>query len=179
MQKPDKWSAFWQETYTLTRVTDDQGNPDGTEYEITYVDGIALPVAEFTNTYMEGSAVIRPVDITAYMNGEEGYEGVVSDGLTGEFQSSDSLPETGCYVTLPDEIDAMLKEVWQDSGDITEVTDDNGAQSYVLDLSDYVTFKILRQERRGRCKCTAADIQWRTADMCTALCLLTDWSLYL
>lgn len=141
VQKPDKWSAFWQETYTLTRVTDDQGNPDGTEYEITYVDGIALPVAEFTNTYMEGGAVIRPVDITAYMNGEEGYEGAVSDGLTGEFQSSDSLPETGCYVTLPDEIDAMLKEVWQDSGDITEVTDDNGAQSYVLDLSDYVTFK--------------------------------------
>lgn len=141
VQKADKWDTHWQETYTLTRVTDDQGNPDGTEYEITYVNGIALPVAEFTNTHMEGSAVIRPVDITAYMNGEEGYEGVVSDVQTGAFQSSDSLPETGYYVSLPDEIDALLKGVWQDSDDITEVIDENGTSESVLDLSDYVTFR--------------------------------------
>ena len=139
VNKPDKWAVNWMETYTLTRVTDDQGNPDGTKYEVTYVDGLAMPVTEFTNTYMEGSAVIQPADMTVYMNGEEGYEGVVADE-TGAFQSSDSLPEAGYYVTLPDEIDAMLKEVWENSDDEIETAGQDGTQGDVFDLSDYVTF---------------------------------------
>lgn len=142
VEKADKWNAMWQETYTLTRVTDDEGRPDGTEYEIPFAeDGTAVPAVRFTNTYMEGNAVIQPADITVYMNGEEGCENVLADIQTGAVQSSVSLPETGYYVSLPDEIDAMLKEVWKDSGNVEEIVNEDGSKEYVLDLSGNVTLK--------------------------------------
>ncbi len=142
VNKPDKWSINWEPTYTLTRVTDDRGEADGTKYDITYVGGYDRPfiALDFSNTYA-GSVLIQPADMTTYMNGEKGYGGVVTDGQTGAFGSADSLPEVGFYITLPDAIDDMLRGIWKDSDDIAQVEGPDGVREYVLDLSDYVTLK--------------------------------------
>ena len=58
-------------------------------------------------SYEIGSAAITPADITIYMNGEDGYEGVVDDDqMAGE--SSNELPEPGFYITLPEFVNQML-----------------------------------------------------------------------
>lgn len=53
-----------------------------------------------------GTVAVDPADITIYMGGTTGYEGVTSDGaITG----SNSLPEPGFYIELPKDVNAALR----------------------------------------------------------------------
>lgn len=60
-----------------------------------------------TVSYSVGTVTVTPADITVYMGGDEGYEGVIngSDQITG----SNSLPEPGFYFTLPDYVNEALR----------------------------------------------------------------------
>ena len=77
------------------------------------------------------TATVTPADITIYMGGTEGYESVITgEQGTGDVvgAESDSLPEPGFYITLPECINEALK---------AEVGDAPGA----VDLSDRITFR--------------------------------------
>ncbi len=67
-------------------------------------------------------ASIQPADMTIYMGGTNGYEGVMSDAGV---ETENSLPEPGYYLTLPDAVNTALGEI---------VTGGEPA-----DLSEYVT----------------------------------------
>lgn len=140
--KDDKWDISWEPQITLTRLIDDNGEEDGTVYDLSYdsVTGMAAVTVDFTNVFA-GNALLRPADMTVYMNGEKGCGGVVADALTGETQSADSLPEPGFYMELPEKVTDILEEVWKDAASFAEVTDQDGNTQYVLDLTDYVTLK--------------------------------------
>lgn len=57
------------------------------------------------------NATIQPADMTIYMGGNEGYEGVVEDDSDEPIGSTNnSLPEPGFYITLPDEVNTALRE---------------------------------------------------------------------
>lgn len=71
-----------------------------------------------------GVVTVDPADITIYMGGTDGYEGVSSNGqITG----SNSLPEPGFYLALPDDVNAALRAAGA-------ATDGENA-----DLSQYLT----------------------------------------
>lgn len=73
-----------------------------------FVDGVAT-VTKLTSlkaAYTE-TAVLQPADMTIYMGGENGYEGVA--GENGTISGSNSLPEPGYYITLPDSVNEALK----------------------------------------------------------------------
>lgn len=72
-----------------------------------------------------GVARIKPADITVYMGGDQGYEGVIDDG-DGSYVTENSLPDPGFSFVLPDEVNDALRA----AGFATE---GNGA-----DLSDYL-----------------------------------------
>ncbi|MBM6868718.1 right-handed parallel beta-helix repeat-containing protein, partial [Collinsella tanakaei] len=74
-----------------------------------------------------GIVEVKPADITVYMGGAEGYEGVIDDIDDGTYTESNSLPEPGFYFYLPTEINEALK----DAG----VTD---TDSETADLSKYM-----------------------------------------
>lgn len=59
-------------------------------------------------------AQVRPADITIYQGGNNGYEGVMGDT---EISGSDSLPEPGYYINLPEDVNAALKEAGLSDGD--------------------------------------------------------------
>lgn len=50
-------------------------------------------------TKMSNDVIVTAADITVYMGGEHGYEGVVSDGA---IVGSNSLPEPGFYISVPE-----------------------------------------------------------------------------
>lgn len=50
-------------------------------------------------TKMSNDVIVTAADITVYMGGEHGYEGVVSDGA---IVGSNSLPEPGFYISIPE-----------------------------------------------------------------------------
>ena len=54
-----------------------------------------------------GTVAVDPADITIYMGGDKGYQGVV-DG-SDQVTESNSLPEPGFYFTLPDEVNEALQ----------------------------------------------------------------------
>lgn len=108
------------------------GDPSGNIVELyrisdtTTVEGpIALKAAHGI------TATVTPADITIYMGGTEGYESVIT-GEQGTADvvgtESDSLPEPGFYIALPECINEALK---------AEVGDTPGA----VDLSDRITFR--------------------------------------
>ncbi|WP_144743697.1 right-handed parallel beta-helix repeat-containing protein [Enorma burkinafasonensis] len=74
-----------------------------------------------------GSVAVDPADITVYMGGDQGYEGVITDEDDGRYDASNSLPEPGFYFVLPDEIN----QAFDDAG-IAEVGE-------AADLSNYMT----------------------------------------
>lgn len=77
------------------------------------------------------AATVTPADITIYMGGTEGYESVITgEQGTGDVvgTESNSLPEPGFYIALPECINEALKD---------EVGDTPGA----VDLSDRITFR--------------------------------------
>lgn len=80
-----------------------------------------------TVSYAVGTVTVTPADITIYMGGDEGYEGVVS-GENGEYTSSDSLPEPGFFFTLPEYINQAFVDA-----DLADDLDDPA------DLSKYMT----------------------------------------
>ncbi len=57
-----------------------------------------------------GAVAVDPADITIYMGGTEGYEGVISDLDNGTFDASNSLPEPGFYFVLPDDINQAFED---------------------------------------------------------------------
>lgn len=73
-----------------------------------------------------GSVAVDPADITVYMGGDQGYEGVITDEDDGSYDESNSLPEPGFYFVLPDEIN----QAFATAG----ITTDGGA----ADLSQYM-----------------------------------------
>lgn len=77
-----------------------------------------------TVSYVVGSATVTPAEITIYMGGDKGYEGVLTgegeDDVLGE--ESNSLPEPGYYVQLPDAINDLLQQEIQGS----TTTDEEG-----------------------------------------------------
>lgn len=102
-----------------TYGTYDEYGENGTAGLFTNNSATLVPVDSLGNTgvsqlfrkpsvsYEIGSAAITPADITIYMNGEDGYEGVVDDDqMAGE--SSNELPEPGFYITLPEFVNQML-----------------------------------------------------------------------
>ncbi len=73
------------------------------------------------------SVEISPMNITVYVGGE-GYRGVI--GEDGEFASND-LPEIGFYLTLPDDVNAMLGSTDEKPVDLSNILrltydDENG-----------------------------------------------------
>ena len=54
-----------------------------------------------------GEAGVQPADLTIYMGGTKGYEGVLDDDAS--ITASNSLPEPGFYITLPDEVNQALQ----------------------------------------------------------------------
>ena len=81
----------------------------------------------------DATATIQPADITIYMGGTNGYDGV-SNG-NGEIAANNSLPEPGFYITLPADINTAL----QNSG-ITPTGE-------YADLSGYLTIHTVNGDR--------------------------------
>lgn len=59
-------------------------------------------------------AQVRPADITIYQGGNNGYEGVMGET---EISGSDSLPEPGYYINLPEDVNTALKDAGLADGD--------------------------------------------------------------
>lgn len=105
----------------------------GSTYDEVYVEQY---VAEGTTTVTGplalkaahglGSVAVDPADITVYMGGDQGYEGVITDEDSGSYDASNSLPEPGFYFVLPEEIN----QAFATAG----ITTDGGA----ADLSQYM-----------------------------------------
>lgn len=86
------------------------------------------------------SATLQPADITIYMGGEDGYDGVLGNG---EAQSSNSLPTPGFYFTLPADLNQVLSNALGkdpttaiDLSGLVTVTatgDDNKARTWKLE----------------------------------------------
>lgn len=92
-----RWNLHDLEKYYVVPFTD-------------FVDGVAT-VTKLTSlkaAYTE-TAVLQPADMTIYMGGEHGYEGVSEEN--GTISGSNSLPEPGYYITLPDSVNEALKNV--------------------------------------------------------------------
>ena len=91
----------------------------------------ALKAAHGTLDDGETTISIQPADIAIYTGGE-GYESVV-EGTREELdgQQSQGLPEPGYYITLPDWVNALIK-----NNDNMILLDENGA----ADLSDILSF---------------------------------------
>ena len=53
----------------------------------------------------DGKITLQPADMTIYMGGKDGYEAVMNGNVS---TSSNSLPEPGFYITLPDEVNQEL-----------------------------------------------------------------------
>lgn len=76
------------------------------------------------------TATLQPADITIYMGGEGGYDGVVDED--GTIVQNNSLPEPGYYITLSDEVNAALQAAGLVDADNTPVN-----------LSDLITVRTV------------------------------------
>ena len=94
---------------------------------------------------------IAPMNLTVYVGGD-GYHGVI--GQDGKFAAND-LPEIGFYITLPDDINAMLGGTDEKPVDLSDKlrltpVDDNGTmRSWSLELySDESKSHVMENGRR-------------------------------
>lgn len=94
---------------------------------------------------------IAPMNLTVYVGGD-GYHGVI--GEDGKFAAND-LPEIGFYLTLPDDINAMLGGTDENPVDLSDklrltLDDDNGTmRSWSLELySDESKSHVMENGRR-------------------------------
>lgn len=90
-----RWNLHDLKKYYVVPFTD---FADG----VAIVTGLTSLKAAYTET-----AVLQPADMTIYMGGEHGYEGVSEEN--GTISGSNSLPEPGYYITLPDSVNEALK----------------------------------------------------------------------
>lgn len=91
--------------------------PTNSSAVLTYrsTDGGAEQTLTFpVPTVKYAVAQLRPADMTIYMGGDGGYDGVADS--TGSLVGNNSLPEPGYYVTLPDEINQALSQAGLVSG---------------------------------------------------------------
>ena len=94
---------------------------------------------------------IAPMNLTVYVGGD-GYHGVI--GEDGKFAAND-LPEIGFYLTLPDDINAMLGGTDENPVDLSDklrltLDDDNGTmRSWSLEMySDESKSRVMENGRR-------------------------------
>ena len=90
-----RWDISHLSTYHVVPFTAFTNN-------VATVTGLTSLKAAYTET-----AVLQPADMTIYMGGEHGYEGVSEEN--GTISGSNSLPEPGYYITLPDSVNEALK----------------------------------------------------------------------
>ena len=89
---------------------------------------------EVTN---DGDITLQPADITIYMGGEDGYAGAAGG-------DSNSLPEPGFYITLPDEVKTALQNAGYPNGEaadlskiitgVTATTKDGQTRSWTMQM---------------------------------------------
>lgn len=92
-------------------------NVDDTQKEIHAVkfDKFNNNVATITGEYSLKAAhdlfevKVQPAEITIYMGGDDGYEGVSTEN--GSLKGSDSLPEPGYYFDLPKDVNEAFKAI--------------------------------------------------------------------
>ncbi|WP_300252659.1 hypothetical protein [uncultured Subdoligranulum sp.] len=107
----------------------------------TFTDGVTTVNGPLSLKAAHGaSATLQPADITIYMGGEDGYDGVLGNG---EAQSSNSLPTPGFYFTLPADLNQVLSNALGkdpttaiDLSGLVTVTatgDDNKARTWKLE----------------------------------------------
>ena len=110
-----------------------EGYLDTNEGDAVLSDSAGQANAVATPTLLRGTVLVQPADITIYMGGSEGYEGVVngSDGTLGK--TDNSLPEPGFYVTLPDVVNELLQAETGVAG--------------AADLSQYMTVRTASGDR--------------------------------
>ena len=95
---------------------------------------------------------IAPMNMTVYVGGDGGYHGVI--GEDGKFAAND-LPEIGFYLTLPDDINAMLGGTDENPVDLSDklqltLDDDNGTKrSWSLEMySDESKSRVMENGHR-------------------------------
>lgn len=93
-------------------------------YSVTDTKTVVGPLA-LKAAHGLGIVEVNPADITIYMGGTEGYDGVSNDN--GQILGSNSLPEPGFYITLPNDVNTALKN----AGAATE--------GETANLSEYLT----------------------------------------
>lgn len=107
------------ETYTYTYIVNqaDAGNKltntaavSGDDTDPDDEDTDEHPVKD------DGDITLQPADITIYMGGKDGYEGAAG----GE---SNSLPEPGFYITLPDKVKTALQDADYPNGEAADLSD--------------------------------------------------------
>lgn len=120
----------WYDDAAGARWEAHAGTYDGVHVESYAFDGetttVTGPLA-LKAAHGLGSVAVDPADITVYMGGDQGYEGVITDEDDGRYDASNSLPEPGFYFVLPDEIN----QAFANAG-IAEVGE-------AADLSNYMT----------------------------------------
>ena len=107
----NRWEAH-ADTYDGIHVEPYTFDGDAT----TVNDALALKAAHGL-----GVVAVDPADITIYMGGDHGYEGVINDADDGTYAESNSLPEPGFYFVLPDDINQAFADA--DIADLDEAAD--------------------------------------------------------
>lgn len=75
-------------------------------------------------------ATLQPADITIYMGGDNGYDGVTD--ANGTILNNNSLPEPGYYITLPEDVNTALQNAgYVDAGNTP------------VDLSEQITIRTI------------------------------------
>lgn len=76
----------------------------------TFTDGVTTVSGTLSLKAAHGaSATLQPADITIYMGGEDGYDGVLADEEQGTtVTGNNSLPTPGFYFTLPADLNQVL-----------------------------------------------------------------------
>ncbi|EFB74466.1 right-handed parallel beta-helix repeat-containing protein [Subdoligranulum variabile] len=103
----------WEEADNLVSTLKWTATLDENDFEngktLVTTGNLSAELADTTEIYVPSTAgvtklltvvEVTPVDITVYMGGKEGYEGAVIEN--GEIKGSQSLPEPGFEVKLPD-----------------------------------------------------------------------------
>lgn len=92
-------------------------NKEAVLYPVDSNEEPGVPEHFYKPTVEYGVASIQPADITIYMGGSDGYDGVVDgSGDTELGEANNSLPEPGFYITLPDEINQALAKAGYSNG---------------------------------------------------------------
>ena len=101
------------ETYTYTYIVNqaDAGNKLTNTAVVTGDDTDPDDDKDEHEVKDDGKITLRPADITIYMGGEDGYG------------DSNSLPEPGFYITLPDKVKTALQDADYPNGEAADLSD--------------------------------------------------------